>query len=60
MIDKKRVDQWIGRYCQSKAISLSDEQAAAVRGIVCEQFSILTGGPDCSKTNNDTGACQIA
>jgi len=50
VIDKKRVDLWIGRYCRSKDISLSDEQAAAVRGIVCEQFSILTGGPGCGKT----------
>ena len=50
VIDKKRVDRWIARYCRSKAISLSDEQAAAVRGIVCEQFSILTGGPGCGKT----------
>ena len=50
VIDKKRVDRWIGRYCRSKAISLSDEQAAAIGGIVCEQFSILTGGPGCGKT----------
>jgi exodeoxyribonuclease V alpha subunit len=50
VIDKKRVDRWIGRYCHSKAISLSDEQTAAVKGIVCEQFSILTGGPGCGKT----------
>jgi exodeoxyribonuclease V alpha subunit len=50
VVDTKRVDRWIGRYCRSKAISLSDEQAAAVRGIVCEQFSILTGGPGCGKT----------
>lgn len=50
VIDKNRVESWITRYCQSKAISLSDEQAAAVKGIVCEQFSILTGGPGCGKT----------
>jgi exodeoxyribonuclease V alpha subunit len=50
LADKERVESWIGRYCQSKAISLSDEQAAAVKGIVCEQFSILTGGPGCGKT----------
>jgi exodeoxyribonuclease V alpha subunit len=49
-VDKKRVESWIGRYCRSKDISLSDEQKAAVRGIVCEQFSILTGGPGCGKT----------
>jgi exodeoxyribonuclease V alpha subunit len=50
LVDKKRIERWIERYCRSKAISLSDEQAAAVRGIVCEQFSILTGGPGCGKT----------
>ena len=50
VIDKERVDRWIGRYCRNKSISLSDEQAAAIRGIVCEQFSILTGGPGCGKT----------
>jgi exodeoxyribonuclease V alpha subunit len=50
LVDKRRVDHWIGRYCRSKAISLSDEQAAAVKGIVCEKFSILAGGPGCGKT----------
>ena len=49
-VDKKRVESWINRYCNSKGISLSDEQAAAVKGIVCERFSILTGGPGCGKT----------
>jgi len=49
-VDKKRVESWIERYCRSKGISLSDEQAAAVTGIVCEHFSILTGGPGCGKT----------
>ena len=48
--DKIRVERWIERYCRSKAIALSDEQTAAVIGIVCEQFSILTGGPGCGKT----------
>jgi exodeoxyribonuclease V alpha subunit len=50
MVDRRRVVRWINRYCQSKGISLSDEQAAAVKGIVCERFSILTGGPGCGKT----------
>jgi exodeoxyribonuclease V alpha subunit len=48
--DKIRVERWIARYCRSNAIALSDEQTAAVTGIVCEQFSILTGGPGCGKT----------
>lgn len=49
-VDKDRVGKWITRYCESKNISLSDEQAAAVNSIACEKFSILTGGPGCGKT----------
>jgi exodeoxyribonuclease V alpha subunit len=48
--DRERVGNWVSRYCQAKGISLSDEQAAAVKGIACEKFSILTGGPGCGKT----------
>ena len=49
-VDKKRVENWIKRYCEIKNFSLSDEQADAVKGIVCEKFSVLTGGPGCGKT----------
>lgn len=49
-VDQKRVDLWINRYCKTKNISLSAEQAAAVKGIVCEKFSVLTGGPGVGKT----------
>jgi exodeoxyribonuclease V alpha subunit len=49
-VDGKRVKRWINLYCQSKGISLSDEQAAAIKGIVAQRFSILTGGPGCGKT----------
>ena len=49
-VDKERVEQWISRYCQAKGIALIDEQAAAVKSIVGERFSILTGGPGCGKT----------
>jgi len=49
-VDRDRVDRWLNRYCQDKKISLSDEQADAVRGIVHEGFSVLTGGPGCGKT----------
>jgi exodeoxyribonuclease V alpha subunit len=48
--DPQRVRTWIRLYCKAKGISLSPEQAAAVQGIVCEPFSILTGGPGCGKT----------
>ena len=43
-IDKKRVENWINRYCRATGITLSDQQAPAVKGIVGEKFSILTGG----------------
>jgi exodeoxyribonuclease V alpha subunit len=49
-VDKERVKRWISLYCKAKQISLSDEQASAIVGIVCEKFSILTGGPGCGKT----------
>ena len=50
IVDKDRVENWINRYCKEKNFSLSDEQADAVKGIVCERFSVLTGGPGCGKT----------
>ena len=49
-IEKIRVDRWISLYCKAKNISLSDEQSEAVKGIVSEKFSVLTGGPGCGKT----------
>jgi exodeoxyribonuclease V alpha subunit len=49
-VDQERVARWINHYCQVKSIALSDEQAAAVKGIACEKFSIMTGGPGCGKT----------
>lgn len=50
IIDEKRVKNWINRYCETKNFSLSVEQADAVKGIVGEMFSVLTGGPGCGKT----------
>ena len=50
IVDKERVENWINRYCKTKNFSLSDEQTDAVKGIVCEMFSVLTGGPGCGKT----------
>ena len=49
-VENDRVANWIRLYCRAKGIALSDEQAAAVKGIVAETFSILTGGPGCGKT----------
>ncbi len=49
-VDQNRVKNWIDRYCNAKSISLSDEQAAAVKEIVSQNFSVLTGGPGVGKT----------
>lgn len=48
--DPARVDRWVKRYCESKSVALSDEQADAAKGVVQHRFSILTGGPGCGKT----------
>ncbi|TAL46456.1 MAG: recombinase RecD, partial [Methylovulum sp.] len=48
--EPERIAQWITTYCQNKHITLSDEQADAVKGVVQQRFSILTGGPGCGKT----------
>lgn len=50
LVDGERVENWINRYCETKNFSLSDEQVEAVKGIVGERFSVLTGGPGCGKT----------
>ncbi|MFO7751031.1 MAG: AAA family ATPase [Desulfobacteraceae bacterium] len=49
-VDRARVERWISLYCSSQNIALSDEQKASVQEIVCEGFSVLTGGPGCGKT----------
>ncbi len=49
-IDQQRVAAWVKKYCSSKQVNLSSEQAFAVEGVVQHQFSILTGGPGCGKT----------
>ena len=48
--EPERIVQWVTAYCQHKHITLSDEQANAVNGVVQQRFSILTGGPGCGKT----------
>jgi len=45
-----RISDWVNKYCQSKSINLSDEQADAVKGVVQHKVSVLTGGPGCGKT----------
>jgi len=49
-VDRQRVRRWIDRYCRARQVRLSEEQDAAVNGIVCEKISILTGGPGVGKT----------
>ncbi|MCP3954759.1 MAG: AAA family ATPase, partial [Desulfobacterales bacterium] len=49
-ISQQRVAAWVEKYCRSKSVNLSNEQARAVEGVVQHQFSILTGGPGCGKT----------
>lgn len=48
--DGKRIDAWVHRYTARHGIALSTEQAEAVKAIVDERCSILTGGPGCGKT----------
>jgi len=49
-VDHARVEDWLNRYCEAKRFRLSDEQLDAIRGVVSEKFSVLTGGPGCGKT----------
>jgi exodeoxyribonuclease V alpha subunit len=49
-VDEKFIDRWVDRYCRQQGITLSAEQAVAVRSIAASQFSVLTGGPGCGKT----------
>lgn len=50
LIDRDRVGRWIENFCRAGRIRLSDEQAAAVQGIVGSRFAVLTGGPGVGKT----------
>ena len=49
-IEGKFVDTWVERHCREQGMSLSAEQAGAVRSIAASRFSVLTGGPGCGKT----------
>lgn len=49
-IDEEAATKWLKQHCQAQSISLSKEQAIAVREVVANQFSVLTGGPGCGKT----------
>jgi exodeoxyribonuclease V alpha subunit len=66
-VDIQRVERWINHFCQVNHIALSDEQAAAVQGIVARSFAVLTGGPGVGKTTTtlvlvkllDAMACRV-
>ncbi|BDD11451.1 hypothetical protein FUAX_38830 (plasmid) [Fulvitalea axinellae] len=59
-IDKKRVENWLERYCATQPFPLSDEQRRSVAGIVANQFSVLTGGPGCGKTTTTKTIVKLA
>jgi exodeoxyribonuclease V alpha subunit len=49
-VETDRIERWLHRFSQTHDLRLGDEQSAAVKGIVGEKFSILTGGPGSGKT----------
>ncbi|HHB76712.1 MAG TPA: recombinase RecD, partial [Desulfobulbus sp.] len=49
-MDESRVDSWLQRYGEKRAVHLSRQQRRAVFGIAGEQCAVLTGGPGCGKT----------
>lgn len=49
-IDRDWVRRWIDQFCRAGRIRLSEEQAAAVQGIVGSRLAVLTGGPGVGKT----------
>ena len=49
-IDQKRMEEWIQSYNSKQEFSLSEEQMAAITGLVSCGCGILTGGPGCGKT----------
>ena len=66
-VDMQRIERWMDNFCQVSRIALSDEQAAAVQGIVGRPFAVLTGGPGVGKTTTtlvlvkllDAMACRV-
>ncbi len=48
--EKPEISTWLKKYCSTRRIKLSKQQANAVAAIVFSSFSVLTGGPGCGKT----------
>ena len=44
------IDRWLEKQCRNNSITLTSEQAGAVKTAATKNFSILTGGPGCGKT----------
>jgi len=59
-LDGPRADKWLDNHCKQQKIVLSGEQQAAVRGIIAERFSVLTGGPGCGKTTTTRVLVRLA
>lgn len=49
-VDAARVERWLELFSRARNFTLGEEQAGAVKGIVAEKVSILTGGPGSGKT----------
>ena len=49
-VDAARVERWLALFSRARNFTLGEEQLAAVKGIVGEKVSILTGGPGSGKT----------
>lgn len=59
VIDEKPIGRWVERYCRQQGMSLSAEQAGAVRSIATSRFSVLTGGPGCGKTTTTLAIVRL-
>lgn len=49
-VNIERVNLWLEKYSQNNSLKLSNQQLDSIKGIVKNNFSILTGGPGCGKT----------
>ena len=56
--DEQKITQWMNQYLQGD-VKLSEEQADAVKSIVQNGFSVLTGGPGCGKTTTTLAIVRL-
>ena len=57
--DKGDIATWLTSYVKDSKVQLSEEQADAVRAIVQQPFSVLTGGPGCGKTTTTLAIVRL-